>query len=299
MPRGLVADIQRFCVHDGPGIRSTAFLQGCTLRCAWCHNPECIPDRPQLRYRAGRCRLCGACQAVCPQTVHSVSAQGHSLDRQRCTACGRCTQACPAQALILSSKEMTAQQAADELLEDLPYYRTSSGGVTISGGEPLRQREFTLEILRLCREKGAHTCLETALQVPAQALEESLAVTDLYLADFKMNEGLSEWTGGCAEVIRQNLGLLSRAGAAVILRCPVIPGINDNDRHLEDIADLIRAFPDILHVELMAYHRLGLGKYAEIGASCRLGGTAPMSAEEKADFMARARLIIPGEVKWG
>lgn len=296
---GLVADIQRFCVHDGPGIRSTAFLQGCTLRCSWCHNPECIPDRPQLRYRKNRCILCGACQDVCPQGVHSVSAQGHVLARQRCIACGKCTQVCPTESLILSSNEMTAQQAADELLEDLPYYQRSSGGVTLSGGEPLKQREFSLEVLRLCREKGAHTCLETALQVPTPALEASLSVTDLYLADFKMNEGLSKWTGGNSELIRQNLGLLCRSGAAVILRCPIIPGINDNDRHLEDIADIISSFPDILHVELMAYHKLALGKYEEIGKIYPLSGITPMSVEQKNGFIARAQRIIPIEVMWG
>lgn len=297
--RGLVCDIQHFCVHDGPGIRTTAFLQGCTLRCAWCHNPECIPDKPQLRYRENQCIRCGACEAVCPEGVHRVWLEGHTLNRALCTACGKCVSACPAGALNLSAKEMTAESTAQELLEDLPYYRTSGGGITLSGGEPLKQSAFSLEVLRLCREGGAHTCLETALQVPESTLKASLPLVDLYLADFKMDNGLFDWTGGNAGLIKKNLALLHGGGANIILRCPIIPVINDGDGHIAAIAETVRLFPRILRVELMAYHKLGTGKYAEIGQEYPLQDTLPMSRDEKESFLRRVQNAVSGKVIWG
>lgn len=295
---GLVADIQRFSIHDGPGIRTTAFLQGCTLRCAWCHNPECIPDAPQLRYVENRCVHCGACQQVCPTGVHQVSQTEHLIDRSKCIACGKCVDACPAQALSLSARIMTAEELAKELLEDFPYYKASDGGITLSGGEPFKQGAFAVEVLRLCRQAGAHTAVETALQVPRETLIASLPHTDLYLADYKLDEGLFEWTGGTASYIENNLAFLHGKGASIILRCPIIPGINDTEKHLESLARVLTANPRILCAELMAYHKLGSGKYQEIGQEYTLKHIVPMSVSEKADFLLLAQSILPGKVQW-
>lgn len=296
---GLLAEIQRFSIHDGPGIRSTAFLQGCTLSCAWCHNPELIPAQPQLRYQQSRCIHCGNCQAVCPSGVHQVSEGQHLIDRSLCQASGLCVPACPGQALSLSSRQVSARQVADELLEDLPFYQSSGGGITLSGGEPLKQGEFAVEILRLCKQAGVHTALETALHIPQQILKNSLPHTDLYLADFKMEEGLFRWTGGNSRLIRDNLAFLYESGAQIILRCPIIPGINDTDSHLKDIAGLIHRHPGILGVELMAYHRLGSGKYREMGQEYSLECLEPMDQAQKQAFLSRAHSLIHQDVKWG
>lgn len=252
---GLVCDIQRFSVQDGPGIRTTVFLQGCTLGCAWCHNPEGIPAQPVLmQTRTGE---------------------------------------------KWSSEEMDVREVLDVVLEDLPFYR-NDGGLTVSGGEPLFQADFALELLRLARENGIHTALETAGQVPFEALERAARVTDLFLYDYKVTEDAARWIGAPTGRIVRNLRRLHDLGARILLRCPIIPGVNDNETHLRAIAQLLRDCPGILGVEMMAYHRLGLGKYKALGRENSLEALQPMAEDEKAAFLGQARDIITSHnVKWG
>ena len=296
---GLVCDIQRFSIQDGPGIRTTVFLQGCTLRCAWCHNPECIPQKPVLRYAGSLCIHCGRCEAVCPNGVHRVSGQAHRIDRALCDLNGACVSACPTGALFLSSKGMEAQAVIHTVLEDKPFYEHSGGGLTVSGGEPLHQADFTKELLRLAGRQGLHTALETAGHVPWRAFLLVLPYTDLFLFDFKVSAFASHWIGADGQLILRNLKRLQEAGKRIILRCPVIPGVNDNTEHLRAIAALLSSCPKIDSVELLAYHRLGISKYAGIGQEYTLGDVRPMEENEKAGFLALAAKEIQHPVKWG
>lgn len=296
---GLVLDIQRFSVHDGPGIRTTVFLQGCSLRCPWCHNPEGIPAGPVLRCAAARCSLCGACVAACPQGVHGVASGRHILRRALCRQCGACVAVCPTGALRLSSSAMSAEEVAAVVAEDLPFYRRSGGGMTLSGGEPLRQPAFALALLRLAREQGIHTALDTAGQLPWEDLEAALPYVDLFLYDYKAAEEDEALIGASGGLILRNLSALHDAGARILLRCPIVPGIHDNPAHLKGIARVLERSPGILGVELMAYHRLGAGKYRETGQAYRLSDTPLMTESEKELFLKEARSLIGRPVKWG
>lgn len=296
---GLVCDVQRFSISDGPGIRTTVFLQGCTLRCAWCHNPEGIPTRPVLRYAAERCVRCGACAKACPNAVHRVTQGGHDIRRDLCITSGECVKACPAGALRLSSREADARDVIRIVLEDRPFYLHSGGGMTLSGGEPLLQAAFALELLAMAKKEGIDTALETAGHVPEEVLLAALPLTDLFLYDFKTLRDPERWIGADGRLIIGNLRTLGCHGARIILRCPVIPGVNDTAGHLEDFGALLRESPGILSVELLAYHRLGIGKYRETGQAYCLNDISPMTEAEKADFLARAQNILIRPVKWG
>ncbi|MHC1785735.1 MAG: glycyl-radical enzyme activating protein [Christensenellales bacterium] len=296
---GLIFDIQRFSTQDGPGIRTTVFLQGCTLHCQWCHNPEGIPARPVLRWFQSRCILCGACERVCPNGVHRIEGGRHLIDRSRCRQCGACVKACPTGALRLSSREMSGEDVMRTVLEDRPFYRQSGGGLTISGGEPLFQAAFCLDLLRLAKAEGLHTALETAGHVPAASLLQALPVTDLFLYDYKTSSDSRSYIGADSQLILSNLKMLHDRGAAIILRCPIIPGVNDSRAHLEAIAGLLEACGNIQGVELMAYHRLGFGKYKETGEISGTADAEPMGEDMKEAFLGEAQRIFNHPVKWG
>ncbi len=183
---GLVADIQRFSVHDGPGIRTTVFLKGCNFRCPWCHNPEPITPRPAIKVFTARCIGCGACLNVCPEGARTREGEAIRYDRGRCRACGRCARACCSGAIALVGRRMEPGEVLAEVMEDAPYYWNSGGGVTISGGEPLCQPEFSREILRNAKEAGIHTALETNLSAPWEVVESLVPWTDFFMVDVKL-----------------------------------------------------------------------------------------------------------------
>ncbi len=268
MTSGNIFDIQRFCVHDGPGIRTTVFLKGCTLRCLWCHNPEGVSAAPQFSFLPERCIGCGYCARVCPNEAHRMDPEkGHFLDRERCTVCGACVKECYAGALELVGRQATVAEVMETVLRDRTFYETSGGGMTLSGGEPLMQINFTEALLRAAAEAGVHRAVETCGYVGWDRFERVLPLVDLFLYDVKETDPVKhvEFTGAPNAGILANLRTLHDRGAAVLVRLPIVPGLNDRPDHFESLAALARELPGLRGFEVMPYHRLGSGKRERFG----------------------------------
>jgi pyruvate formate lyase activating enzyme len=264
---GVVTHIQRFSVHDGPGIRTTVFLKGCQLRCPWCHNPETYRAQPELQVFAQRCIGCGACIARCPEHARRLVDGQLVFDRERCVACGRCAETCYAQALVLVGQTKTAGQVAEEVLADRAFYESSDGGVTISGGEPLAQASFTRAILELCREEGVHTAIESNLAWPWATVARLLPVVDLFMVDVKLWDDAEHrtWTGVSNQQTVDNLRRLDAEGKPLVVRTPIICRVNDRVDQIAAIADFLSGLANVRQYELLPYHPLGMGKYEALG----------------------------------
>lgn len=260
---GRVFDIQPFSLHDGPGIRTTVFFQGCNLRCAWCHNPESQPAGGALLFHPARCISCGACAAACPSGADGISARHTAA----CGLCGACAQACFAEALNFAEREISLPALCDILLSDRDAYEKSGGGITLSGGEPFLQPEFAGEVLARMRAEGIHTAVETALNVPWADVQRLMGDVDLFYADIKCltEETHRAGTGVGNARILENIRRLSGAGAQMILRTPVVPGFNADGAEIARIADFIAALPQRHPAELLAYHGMCAPKYAALG----------------------------------
>ena len=264
---GLVFDIQKFSIHDGPGIRTTVFLKGCPLKCAWCHNPESQEMRAEISFLPEKCIGCGYCFKVCPHGCHVMEQNVHVFDRTNCDRCGLCTVECYAQALELIGKTMSVDEVITEVMKDKPFYETSKGGMTISGGEPLSQFAFTKALLERAKKENLHTCIETSGQGPADRLRELLPIVDIFLYDYKETDSAfhEDFTGVPNHLILKNLAMLQEEEARIVLRCPLIPGKNDRDAHLHGIAEVANRFNRIEQVDLLPYHPLGRSKSEKIG----------------------------------
>lgn len=259
-----VADIQRFALHDGPGIRTTVFLQGCPLRCPWCANPESWRMGKHLMYWKQRCVGCGRCAAACPTGCIVMKDGRPAFDRSLCDGCGRCVEACPMSALGLSGREMEPAEILAVVLRDRSYYRRTGGGITVSGGEPFGQARGLEELLALCKGEGLHTAVETTGNAPAQAILACGPLIDLFLYDLKHCDAalLKQVTGGDLSLILKNLSLLPPE--KVVLRIPVIPGFNFEESVIRAIFRLALD-RGIRRVDLLPYHILGKGKYERLG----------------------------------
>jgi pyruvate formate lyase activating enzyme len=263
---GIVTDIQHFSIHDGPGIRTTVFVKGCNLRCFWCHNPETQSPGPELQYYADRCIACGACVTACPESAHAMVDGLHAFDRSRCTACGLCTDVCFSRALVMAGQTRSAADVIGVLLRDRAFYETSGGGVTISGGEPLLQPAFTRAILAGCKAEGVHTAVETAANVPWARLQEVLPVTDLVMMDIKTmdSEVHRRVTGVPNARILENARHLADCGIPLIVRTPVVPGVNDDDESIRSIAGFAAELPSLIRYELLRFHAMAESKYSAL-----------------------------------
>lgn len=273
--RGILFNIQRFSIHDGPGIRTTVFLKGCPLRCPWCHNPEGLSPLPQISFNPDKCIGCGGC-AVCPGGCHQFD-PAHRFSRENCLACGKCAAVCPTGALEVAGKRMTVDEVMERLLRDRPFYEESGGGVTLSGGEPLAQPEFALALAERIRGEKLHLCVETSGGGPREALLALAGLTNLLLFDYKCAFPLYQRIVGYdGEVIRQNLLAADRV-TDIRLRCPVIPGVNDNPSHFSSLAETANLLTRCVGIDLQPYHSLGLSKRR------RYGMEALYTREELAD----------------
>lgn len=284
---GIILNVQRACTRDGPGIRTTVFFKGCPLRCAWCHNPETQARAPELLYRPDACLRCFRCAAVCPAGCHSRTPDGsHRFDRARCTACGRClSPLCPA--LEKAGKTVSVEEVMAVVLRDRAYYERSGGGLTLSGGEPLYQPEFCLELLAAAKREGLHTCVETCGAASPDVLARAAALTDRFLYDCKETDPDRHraLTGADPAPILANLALLDRLGKPVSLRCPVIPTVNDRPDHFAAVADLANRYRVISEVVLEPYHTLGVGKYERLGRPYSLGGVVPAAPDAVGEWV--------------
>ncbi|MDP2931346.1 MAG: glycyl-radical enzyme activating protein [Chloroflexota bacterium] len=264
MVKGIVTHIQRFSVHDGPGIRTLVFMKGCYLRCQWCDNPETINHSAEVGLVKAHCNKCGKCPGACPEQAITLDAEGIPvIDSQRCNNCAKCVAVCLPEALILYGREMTVEEVFQEVKQDEIFYE-KSGGVTASGGEPLRQATFVKALFERCREAGIHTALETCGFAPAGALEQVLPVLQYCLFDLKhMNPDVHRaYTGQPNDVILDNARKVVESGVTVLFRSPLIPGINDSQENIKATASFLKELQgDKACFELMPYHRLGKAKY--------------------------------------
>jgi pyruvate formate lyase activating enzyme len=272
MLSGIVTDIQRFSIHDGPGIRSTVFLKGCNLRCFWCHNPETLAPRPELQLHLERCIGCGTCLSACPNGAHVLTADGrHEFLRSRCHACGACAATCYAEALTLVGRRYTVDEIMQEVVRDRPFYETSGGGVTLSGGEPLLQFDFSYAILEECQREGIATAIETAANFDWERVAAILPVTDLVMMDIKLLDSgrHRQATGVPNGRILANALALGECGKPLIVRTPVIPGVNDSPEEIAAIAGFCAQLPGLVAYELLAFHPMAAGKYDALGIDYR------------------------------
>jgi len=286
MITGMVYDIMRFSTRDGPGIRTTVFLKGCPLSCWWCHNPESQSARPQLMFRPNLCNQCQTCLSVCEQGAISAHDGIVSTDLDKCTLCQACTEACYTGAREIVGREMTVAQVMAQVERDRPFYDESGGGVTLSGGEPLLQQDFSLALLQACKEQDIHTAVDTSGFAPWQVLDCIRPYVDVFLYDLKLIDAARHqaFTGVSNVLILQNLRALAELGHTVAVRVPIIPGINDDDETLGQIGTFVAALPRQGSVSILPYHQAGVEKYRRLHQEYRLPDTRPPSDERMAEI---------------
>jgi glycyl-radical enzyme activating protein len=265
--KAIVFDIQRASLHDGPGIRTTIFLKGCPLDCIWCHNPEAITAKRQLFFYFDKCTQCGDCEKVCEDDVHHLIDGKHTIDYDKCTFCGKCVDACNFNVLKIIGAEMNVEDVMHEIMADFDFYTNSGGGMTLSGGEPLAQFSFSMELLKKCKEMGVNTCVETSGFVSATQFKQILPFVDVFLFDYKVTGSREhkKYTGVPNERILENLDVAYQHGIPIILRCIVVPGINDTEQHFKGICALDAKYPNLQGVEILPYHTMGNSKRTSIG----------------------------------
>jgi pyruvate formate lyase activating enzyme len=269
MTSGQIFNIQRYSIHDGPGIRTTVFLKGCPLRCFWCQNPESQSSRIQVLYNRAKCTLCGRCAEVCPSGATRLS-DGHiTIDRDRCTGCGECVGVCLNEARRIAGSHATVQEIMDEVMRDVKFYENSGGGVTLSGGEPLAQPDFALEILKNCKTYGLHTTIDTCGVADWATIETLLGYVDLFLFDIKVidPEIHQRGTGRRNEQILENaIGISGRTPMRV--RVPLIPGFNDSEEAILQIARFAKNELGSPPIDLLPYNKFGEVKYELLDKRC-------------------------------
>jgi pyruvate formate lyase activating enzyme len=266
---GMIFNIQRYSIHDGPGIRTTVFLKGCPLACFWCQNPESQALEPEILFERTRCTACGQCVIACPSGSNALIDKAVKIDRNKCTGCGECVAVCPNQSRRLAGREATVDEVIEEVLRDRKFYESSGGGVTLSGGEPSLQADFALELLRRFKKEGLHTALDTCGYVSWKTLRTLLDYTDLVLFDIKCLDAArhSKATGKPNELIVENVRKIAGSGETWI-RIPLVPGFNDSEEEVRAILTFIKRELGLTKIDLHRYNPLGEEKYARLDRPC-------------------------------
>lgn len=290
---GIVFDLQRCSMYDGPGIRTTVFFKGCPLSCKWCHNPESQAQQPQLAFYSEKCIGCQVCQKT-DSRVHTFKSNCphpvHQIDYTACQLCGKCVTLCPASALKIFGCSTTVAKLMEVIQKDIPYYTETGGGLTVSGGEPFYQHTFLLELLKAASHAGISTAVETSGFVSKSILTKLMPYIDIFLFDYKVTTPSLhlKYTGVENAQILQNLDFLYHSNKQIILRCPIIPGYNDTPEHFQGIAAMERKYPDLSGIEIMPYHDLGKTKARAIGAVYEISApTADISTKNTWKSMLR------------
>jgi pyruvate formate lyase activating enzyme len=296
----IVFNIQRFSLHDGPGIRTTVFLKGCSMRCFWCHNPEGQHPRPELRYFPDRCIACGQCVIACPNNAHQLTDGVHLFLREQCDVTGMCVETCYAGALQLEGRRMTVEQVMEEVLRDKTFYETSRGGITLSGGEPALSRDFARDLLQQCKDNGLHTAIETCGECPWTSLEALLPVTDLIMMDIKQMapDAHRSVTGQSNDRILANARQLALTGKPIVFRTPIIPTVNDSEEDIGAIAQFVCELVALrrtngrasekttgIRYELLAFHNLALDKYRSLDRAYKASALHPPTNEKMSSLL--------------
>ena len=276
---GYITDIQRFSLNDGDGIRTTVFFKGCNMHCTWCHNPETIEFKNNVLLYQNNCIGCGRCFKVCAQGAHITENGVHKIDYSKCVSCGECVDKCYAEALKFSAKKMTSDEVLAQIVQDIPYYEQSDGGVTLSGGEVFCQTEFADEIISKCRLRKIKTAVETNLCHDFDKIEKTLAKLDLIMFDIKLFDGDThkKYTDADNKIIFENAKKADKLGIPIIVRTPLIPDVTDGAENLKNIAEFVKTLKNARYYELLNFNPLGGSKYKAMDKNNDFASAKPFS----------------------
>ena len=268
-----IINIQKYSIHDGPGIRTTVFFKGCPLNCLWCHNPESQDPSPEIMFFEERCSGCGSCVKVCTSKAIKFIEGSPVIDKCKCNLCGKCSDFCLSNARELVGKNITVKNLMSEIIKDEVFYEESNGGVTFSGGEPLMYADYLVNVLKFCKDKNIHTTIDTSGYATFEQFEKIIDKVDLILFDIKHmnNEKHLKYTGVSNTVILENLKVLSERGSNIYIRMPIIAGINDDDENIDTAVDFLSKL-NIIQVNLLPYHKMGMDKYRRLNMQYKLSG---------------------------
>lgn len=264
--KGVLFNIQKFSLHDGPGIRTIVFFKGCSMSCLWCSNPESQDIKPQVMFNKNLCTKCGRCKSECKSEAIDMNSE-YRIDKSKCTECTKCVDNCLSGALVTEGRNYSVEDVIKELKKDSVQYRRSNGGITLSGGEVLLQPDFAVELLKECKSYGWHTAIETAMYVNSESVKKVIPYIDLAMIDIKsMNDEIhKKFTGVSNEIILQNIKLSDELAKEIIIRIPVIEGFNADLQSIGAIAQFSKSLTNLKRIDLLPYHNYGENKYQAIG----------------------------------